>query len=168
MTYAHAGAQEPLDAELNEWGQQRAQIEDERQELKRRGTPVDFMELNNRTCRWPLFEGHEPFYEKLYCGSRTTSGSPYCAAHADQACRAIGMWGAEISGGGRQSYDRVPSATWRGSGDLSSRAPEPAATAAVEPLKFGPPSLRVGRAAPPARSLPHEGGYLYLQNETHF
>jgi len=85
MTYAHAAAQEPLDAELDEWGQQRAQIEDERQELKRRGTAVDFMELNNRTCRWPLFEGHEPFYEKLYCGSRTTSGSPYCAAHADRA-----------------------------------------------------------------------------------
>ena len=43
MTYAHAGAQEPLDAELNEWGQQRAQIEDERQELKRRGTAVAFV-----------------------------------------------------------------------------------------------------------------------------
>ena len=85
MTYAHAGAQEPLDAELNEWGQQRAQIEDERQELKRRGTPVDFMELNNRTCRWPLFEGHEPFYEKLYCGARSIPGSPYCPAHAGQA-----------------------------------------------------------------------------------
>jgi hypothetical protein len=85
MTYAHAAIQEPLDAELDEWGQQRARIEDERRELKRRDTPVDFMELNNRTCRWPLFEGHEPFYEKLYCGARTNSGSPYCAAHAGQA-----------------------------------------------------------------------------------
>jgi len=24
-----------------------------------------FTGLNYRTCRWPLFEGHEPFYEKL-------------------------------------------------------------------------------------------------------
>jgi hypothetical protein len=85
MTYAHAATQEPLDAELDEWGQQRARMEDERRELKRRDTPVDLMELNNRTCRWPLFEGHEPFYEKLYCGARTNSESPYCAAHAGQA-----------------------------------------------------------------------------------
>ena len=42
MTYAHAAAQEPY-AELDEWGQQRAQIEDERQELKRRGTAVAFV-----------------------------------------------------------------------------------------------------------------------------
>jgi hypothetical protein len=89
MTCAHAAAQELAPsakaAELNEWGRQRARIEDEQRELKRRDTPVDFMELNNRTCRWPLFEGHEPFYEKLYCGARTSSGSPYCAAHAGQA-----------------------------------------------------------------------------------
>jgi hypothetical protein len=52
---------------------------------KRCDTPVDFMGLNNRTCRWPLFEGYEPFYEKLYCGARTSSGSHYCAAHAGQA-----------------------------------------------------------------------------------
>jgi hypothetical protein len=85
MTYAHAVAQELLDAELDEGGEQRARIEDEGRESKRRDTPVDFMGLNNRTCRWPLFEGHEPFYEKLYCGTRTSSGSPYCAAHAGQA-----------------------------------------------------------------------------------
>ena len=67
-------------AELDEWGRQRARIEDER-----RSTLVDFMELNDRTCRWPLFEGHEPFYEKLYCGTRSMPGSPYCAAHEGQA-----------------------------------------------------------------------------------
>ena len=39
MTYAHAAAQEPLDAELDEW----ARIEDDRRELKRRDTSVDFM-----------------------------------------------------------------------------------------------------------------------------
>jgi hypothetical protein len=47
--------------------------------------PVDFMGLSNRTCRWPLFEGHEPFYEKLYCGTRSIPGSSYCATHAGQA-----------------------------------------------------------------------------------
>jgi hypothetical protein len=55
-------------AELDEWVPQCARIEDEQPELKRRGASVDFLELNDRTCRWPLFEGHEPFYEKLYCG----------------------------------------------------------------------------------------------------
>jgi hypothetical protein len=72
-------------AELDEWSRQCARIEDERRELKRRDTPVDFTGLSNRTCRWPLFEGHEPFYEKLYCGTRSIPGSPYCAAHAGQA-----------------------------------------------------------------------------------
>jgi hypothetical protein len=73
MMWDPAAAQELLDAlfakaaELDEWDRQRAQ-EDE-----------------NRTCRWPLFEGHEPFYEKLYCGARTSSGGHYCAAHAGQA-----------------------------------------------------------------------------------
>jgi hypothetical protein len=37
-----------------EWARQRVRIEDERRELKRRDTLVDFMGLNNRTCRWPL------------------------------------------------------------------------------------------------------------------
>ena len=82
MTCAHAVAQESLDAELDEWGPQRAQIEDE---SKWRDTSVDFRGLNSRTCRWPLFEGHEPFYEKLYCGTRSIPLSPYCAAHAGQA-----------------------------------------------------------------------------------
>jgi hypothetical protein len=85
MTYAHAAAQDPLDTELDECGPQHARIEDERRELKRCDTSMDFMGLNNRTCRWPLFEGHEPFYEKLYCGARTSSGSHYCAAHAGRA-----------------------------------------------------------------------------------
>jgi hypothetical protein len=68
MTCAQAAAQELLDAlsakavEFDEWGPQRARIEDERRACD---TPVDFMGLNNRTCRWPLFEGYEPFYEKL-------------------------------------------------------------------------------------------------------
>jgi hypothetical protein len=84
MTYAHAAAQDPLDTDLDERGPQHVQ-EDEPRELKRFDTSVDFMGLNNRTCRWPLFEGHEPFYEKLYCGARTSSGSHYCAAHAGQA-----------------------------------------------------------------------------------
>ena len=47
--------------------------------------PVDFMGLSDRTCRWPLFEDHEPFYEKFYCGISPIAGSPYCAAHADIA-----------------------------------------------------------------------------------
>jgi hypothetical protein len=82
----HAAAQELLyalfakAAELDEWDKQRAQ-EDER----RRDTSVDFTGLNSRTCRWPLFEGHEPFYEKLYCGAPTISGGHYCAAHAGRA-----------------------------------------------------------------------------------
>jgi hypothetical protein len=75
MLWSHAAAQELLDAlfveaaELDEWDPQRAQ-ENER----RHDTSVDFMGLNYRTCRWPLFEGHEPFYEKRYCGARTSSG----------------------------------------------------------------------------------------------
>jgi hypothetical protein len=82
MMWDPAAAQELLDAlfakaaELDEWDRQRVQ-DDERRELKRCDTPVDFMGLNNRTCRWPLFEG--------YCGARTSSGSHYCAAHAGQA-----------------------------------------------------------------------------------
>jgi hypothetical protein len=59
--------------------------EDERREPTPCDTSVDFTGLNNRTCRWPLFEGHEPFYEKLYCGAPTSSGSHYCAAHAGRA-----------------------------------------------------------------------------------
>jgi hypothetical protein len=90
MMWDPAAAQELLDApsakaaELDECSPQHVQ-DDERRELKRCDTPVDFMGLNNRTCRWPLFEGYEPFYEKLYCGARTSSGSHYCAAHAGQA-----------------------------------------------------------------------------------
>ena len=82
MLWNPAVAQELLDvlfakaAELDER---------DRQRIQEGGTAVDFMGLNNQTCRWPLFEGHEPFYEKLYCGARTTSGSHYCAAHAGQA-----------------------------------------------------------------------------------
>jgi hypothetical protein len=85
MLWSHAAAQELLDAlfvkaaEFDEWDR-RAQ-EDER----RCDTAVDFAGLNNRTCRWPLFEGHEPFYEKLYCGAPTISGGHYCAAHAGRA-----------------------------------------------------------------------------------
>jgi hypothetical protein len=97
MTYAHAAAQELLDAKLDEWDKQRARIEGERRELKRRDTPVDFMGLNNRTCRWPLFEGHEPFYEKLYWGAQTSSGSPYCAAHAGQAFYSANIGQAEAA-----------------------------------------------------------------------
>jgi hypothetical protein len=70
-------------AELDEWVPQCARIEDEQRELKQRGTSVDFLELNE--CRWPLFEGHEPFYEELYCGARSIPGSPYCVAHEGQA-----------------------------------------------------------------------------------
>jgi hypothetical protein len=90
MMWDPAAAQELLDApsakaaELDECSPQHVQ-EDERRESKRCDTSVDFMGLNNRTCRWPLFEGHEPFYEKLYCGARTSSGGHYCAAHAGQA-----------------------------------------------------------------------------------
>ena len=88
MACAYPAAQELLDAlsakaaELDD--SQHAQ-EDERQESKRCDTSVDFIGLNSRTCRWPLFEGHEPFYEKLYCGAPTSLGSHYCAAHAGRA-----------------------------------------------------------------------------------
>ena len=91
MMYAHAEAQEPVDApsaksaELDEWDQQRAQEDERRCDT----APVDFIGLNSRTCRWPLFEGHEPFYEKLYCGARTSSGCHYCAAHAGRAFRQV-------------------------------------------------------------------------------
>jgi hypothetical protein len=67
-------------AELDERDRQRIQ-EGER----RCDAPVDFTGLNSRTCRWPLFEGHEPFYEKRYCGAPTISGGHYCAAHAGRA-----------------------------------------------------------------------------------
>jgi hypothetical protein len=73
MTYAHAAA---LVAHLGQPAQEPYAPSD---------TPVDFMGLDDRTCRWPLFEGHEPFYEKLYCGTRSIPLSPYCAAHAGQA-----------------------------------------------------------------------------------
>jgi hypothetical protein len=72
MMWDHAAAQELLDAlfakaaELDERDRERAQAGE-----RRCDTPVDFTGLNSRTCRWPLFEGHEPFYEKLYCGART-------------------------------------------------------------------------------------------------
>ena len=88
MMWNDAAAQELLDAlfakaaELDEWDRQRAQIEEE---SKRCDTSVDFTGLNSRTCRWPLFEGHEPFHEKLYCGAPTSLGSHYCAAHAGRA-----------------------------------------------------------------------------------
>ena len=36
-----------------------------------------------------MFEGHEPFYEKLYCGAQTRSGSHYCASHAGRAFRPV-------------------------------------------------------------------------------
>jgi hypothetical protein len=87
MMWDHAAAQELLDAlfakaaELDEWDQQRAQEDERRCDT----APVDFIGLNSRTCRWPLFEGHEPFYEKLYCGAPTISGGHYCAAHAERA-----------------------------------------------------------------------------------
>jgi hypothetical protein len=86
MACAYPAGQELLDAlsakaaEL-EWGPQ----EDERREPKPCDTSVDFIGLNYWTCRWPLFEGHEPFHEKLYCGARTSSGGHYCAAHAGRA-----------------------------------------------------------------------------------
>jgi hypothetical protein len=84
MTYAHAAAQESLDAELDEWGQQRAQIEDERQELKRRGTPVDFMELNNRTCRWPRMQirpspGEHSVKPRQQISQRRRQSNPRCS-----------------------------------------------------------------------------------------
>jgi hypothetical protein len=78
MMWNHAAAEELLDAlfakaaEFDERDRQCIQ-EDER----RCDTSVD--------CRWPLFEGHEPFYEKLYCGAPTSLGSHYCAAHAGRA-----------------------------------------------------------------------------------
>jgi hypothetical protein len=92
MMWDHAAAQELLAAlfakaaEIDERDLQRVQIEEE---SKRCDTAVDFMGLNYRTCRWPLFEGHEPFYEKLYCGARTSSGCHYCAAHAGRAFRQV-------------------------------------------------------------------------------
>ena len=86
MMWDHAAAQELLDAlfakatKLDEWDRQRARIEDGACDA-----PVDFMGLTSRTCRWPLFEGHKPFYEKLYCGAPTISGGHYCTAHAGRA-----------------------------------------------------------------------------------
>jgi len=98
-------------AELDSWVPQRARIEDEQRELKQRGTSVDFMGLNDRTCRWPLFEGHEPFYEKLYCGTRPIPGSPYCAVHAGQAFTRRTFGQAEGSGMSHQGRRVLPAAT---------------------------------------------------------
>jgi hypothetical protein len=77
MACAYPAAQELLDALFVKAA--------EFDECVRDDTSVDFTGLSYRTCRWPLFEGHEPFYEKLYCGARTRSGSHYCAAHAGRA-----------------------------------------------------------------------------------
>jgi hypothetical protein len=82
MMWDHAAAQELLDALSAKAAEPDERDEDE---PEWRDTSVDFMGLNYRTCRWPLFEGHEPFYEKLYCGAPTSSGSHYCAAHAGRA-----------------------------------------------------------------------------------
>jgi hypothetical protein len=74
MLWSHVAAQELLDAlfakaaELDEWDRQRAQ-EDER----RCDTSVDFMGLNYRTCRWPLFKGHEPFLRSSTAERRRAS-----------------------------------------------------------------------------------------------
>jgi hypothetical protein len=92
MACSYPAGQELLDAlfakatDLDEGGPQLIH-EDELQEPKRRDTTVDFTGLNYWTCRWPLFEGHEPFHEKLYCGAPTISGGHYCAAHAGRAFR---------------------------------------------------------------------------------
>jgi hypothetical protein len=47
MTYAHTALKGPFDAELDEWDQQRARIEDERRELKRCDTSVDFRDSSH-------------------------------------------------------------------------------------------------------------------------
>jgi hypothetical protein len=38
-----------------------------------------------RSRSYHCYTALDPFYEKLYCGARTSSGSHYCAAHAGQA-----------------------------------------------------------------------------------
>lgn len=45
---------------------------------------VQFMQLENRHCRYPLWTGDTPFNEQWYCGipdADVVAGRPYCAEH---------------------------------------------------------------------------------------
>lgn len=46
---------------------------------------VTFANLTSEMCRWPLFEGTEPFHMKHYCGAEPVRGSPYCKTHTTAA-----------------------------------------------------------------------------------
>jgi hypothetical protein len=52
--------------------------------LSQRGR-VKFMDLTDKTCRWPLFASDEAFHMKHYCGRVPVAGSPYCKAHRSLA-----------------------------------------------------------------------------------
>jgi GcrA cell cycle regulator len=54
---------------------------------RRSGGAVAFMGLTDKTCRWPLFAGDEPFHMKRYCGRVPVTGSPYCKTHISAAFR---------------------------------------------------------------------------------
>lgn len=44
-----------------------------------------FLELEDRTCRWPIGDPRSPDF--LFCGATTREGKPYCAAHWARAYR---------------------------------------------------------------------------------
>lgn len=49
------------------------------------GRHVTIMGLNNRACRWPLFDDPSaPVESNFYCGGATEDG-PYCGHHASRA-----------------------------------------------------------------------------------
>lgn len=48
-------------------------------------TNCTIMDLTNDACRWPLFEGSEPFHEKFFCGAMAIEGLPYCDFHCVRA-----------------------------------------------------------------------------------
>lgn len=43
--------------------------------------PVNIWALEPSSCRWPLFEGHDPVAAQFYCGDEAVRGKSYCLAH---------------------------------------------------------------------------------------
>ncbi|MCP1336228.1 GcrA family cell cycle regulator [Futiania mangrovi] len=50
-----------------------------RYEVVERGKPLSLMELNDRTCKWPI--GNPGDADFSFCGESVVSGHPYCQEH---------------------------------------------------------------------------------------
>ena len=62
-----------------------------------RGRITDIMELNRKTCRWPIGDpGEEGF---AYCGDHAQEGSPYCLHHSRIAYQTASSSGARRARG---------------------------------------------------------------------